>query len=294
MVWLALGVLALGCGGPPRAEVEGRKFVRCAQRDPPRVASELVGLSLTLEQRVLTVRAPAPPRVVAFAGPAGERIPEVQLARLRAARPSVIVYLGGLGDEAATARHNLTRLASLDALTLFLPGGSDRAPIVGEAFDALDDAARDRVLDASGLRGLVIDEVRYAVVAGAPLGRLARTDDACGFTEEDLAEVRAALAGSRAPVRLLSWHAPAGQGVSMGLGASELGSPELGQLAHAIGARGGIHAYPEARAGRAASAEGALVVRRLGLTGARRADGSFAAAGFSVLPTSTGGRPDQP
>jgi hypothetical protein len=294
----ALLVLLLGalfgcrCGGLSE-EVDGHTFTRCAQIDPPAERSFKSGaLELTIRGRTLVVSGARGARIAAFTGPVGALLEPADLLQLTAARPTLALYLGGLGDSAEIAGQNLRRLAALQVPTLFIAGGADRLSVIEAAFARLSETERSFVLHASGLRELQLGQDRFVVVSGAPFGRYAVDEQACGFGARDLAVIQeelSALRGASAGrVWLLSWHAPAGLGITAGYAGSELGSPDLKALALALGARGGLFAYPETHAGesRGSASEQsgeqlAHVVPRLGRVGVERADGSR--VGSSVL-----------
>jgi hypothetical protein len=275
-VWL-LSCALLGCRcSRPTEQVDGLAFVRCAQLDPPASGSTRVGgLELSVHDRTLQVTSASSLRIAAFRGPVGAAFENEDLAILRDARPELVLYLGGLGDSESVALANLESMAALERPVLFIAGGSDNAMLVEAAFAALPVQARSRVLHASGLRELRIGRDRFLIVPGAAFGRYAVDEQACGFGTGDLSDVQAAAQASPSErTWLLSWQAPAGQGVSES-GAGELGSPDLKALASAVGARGGLFAYPETHAGElAAGGAMALVVPRLGRVGISRDDGS--------------------
>ena len=178
--------------------------------------------------------------------------------------------------------------------SIFIAGGDDQVSVVEDAFASLDAPTRAFVVHGSGLRTLRAGKVHFAIVAGAPGGRYARDAEACGFVEEDLVEVRAAVrsAGATRPW-LLSWYAPEGSG-ARGLDDHEIGSPELGRLARDLAIAGGVFAQPEGRAGLPASAEGARIVRRLGTTGSLGSDGSLRGPGVTWLTLTPSGLRHQP
>lgn len=261
-------------------EVDDVKFVRCAQSAAPserRVSS--AELEFELNERVLSVRARQGLRVAAFTGPVGGTLSRADLALLANAKPGLVLYLGGLGDDVEAASANLSALSALHVPTLFIAGGEDRLETVDAAFSRLSSEASQLLVQGSALRELRLGSERFAIVPGSPLGRYAIDDQACGFTVDDLDEVRDALADNVSKAKrtwLLSWGAPSGWGVSNALG-HDVGSPELFALAQALHADGGLFAYPETQAGQRVSdakRKGpALVVPRLGRAGATRADG---------------------
>jgi hypothetical protein len=204
----------------------------------------------------------------------------------------LLLFLGGLGDDVAAASANLAGVAALRVPTVFVAGGSDRVPVIEEAFASLPADAAELMLHGSGLRELRLGNERFAVVAGSPLGRYALDDQACGFSVDDLNDVREAITGSAEGavrskrVSLLAWGAPSGWGLSHASGV-DVGSPELFALAQAISAQGGLFAYPEIRAGEALRDKRrkgvAAVVPRLGRLGSTRADGGRLPSSLMLL-----------
>jgi hypothetical protein len=272
-------------------EVDDLKFARCAQAAAPserRVSSS--ELELELKERVMSVRARDGLRVAAFTGPVGGTLSRADLALLANAKPGLVLYLGGLGDDVNAASANLSGLSALHVPTLFVAGGADRLETVEAAFASLPSEAAQLLVHGSGLRELRLGGDRFAIVPGSPLGRYAIDDGACGFTVDDLNDVREALQGQSEKgakrTWLLSWGAPSGFGVSNALG-HDIGSPELFALAQALRVDGGIFAYPETQVGLAASDKKrkgpALVVPRLGRAGATRDDGGRVPSSLLLL-----------
>lgn len=279
---LALCTL-LGCRcSRLEAEVEGQKFVRCAQASAPPEGTHTLGkLSLRVEERTLTIDAPGPLAIAAFSGPLA-RLAGEQRAAL--AGVELAVMLGGLGESEEVALHNLRSLAAVGPPVLFIAGGNDRLAVVEAALAALDEATRARIVHATALRELRIGADRFVIVPGAALGRYAMDEKACGFTLGDLEEIeQAARGGTATRTWLLSWHAPAGFGVSDGFGHVDVGSPDLRGLALSLAMKGGIYAYPEGQAGQAVLQPFALVVPRLGELGTLANDGSRMPSGFARL-----------
>jgi hypothetical protein len=161
--------------------------------------------------------------------------------------------------------------------------------VVEAAFEELEDEASELLIDGSGLRELRIGKDRFGLVPGAALGRYAIDDQGCGFDPDDLDEIESALGNGKGKDRLwlVAWNAPAGWGLTRGRGNTEVGSPELQQLAQRLGVQGGLFAYPETQvfsAGKAPDSAGlALVVPRLGRTGAQRSDGGFVPPTLATL-----------
>lgn len=265
------------------AEVDGQKFMRCLEVAAPAEREVRAGrLRLRQNERTLHIEGRRPLTLVAFAGPVGETLDATQLGALRKSDPALLLFLGGLGDTEQLAEANLRALAGLDAPVLFLAGGADRLELIEAAFAALDEKARERVWHISGVRELDFGADRFVVIPGAALGRYAADDGACGFAASDLDTVRSAFEQRpEARTWLLSWHAPAGFGVSESFGRTEVGSADLRALAVALSAKGGVFAFPEGAAGDAASEPFALVVPRMGRMGSLHADGSHRASGFA-------------
>jgi hypothetical protein len=201
-----------------------------------------------------------------------------------------MLMLGGLGNDVSVATANLTALAALQVPLLFIAGGADRAAVLGEAFGNAEGAAGEWLVHASAARELRIGLDRFAIVPGAPLGRYALDEDACGFTTEDLGDIHDALdddAPKGGRVWLLGWAAPSGWQITAGAGGSDVGSAELADLAGLLKARGGLFAYPESQAFAPVldKTRGglALVVPRLARTGTLRANGGIVPRALAVL-----------
>jgi hypothetical protein len=279
-VWAVSCVLAGGCNcSRLSGEVDSFVFTRCAQAEPPEERAGKIGaLEFSLRERVLSLRGPTPLRIAAFSGPVGGAFRKEELAELAGAQAHLILMLGGLGDTSELAGANLKALAGLRVPVVFVPGGADRLPVIEAAFDALGKDAGAHVFHASGIRELRVGNDRLALLPGAALGRYALDESACGFTADDLSALRQALEEGEAGRKwLVAWNAPAGWGLSTGYGNTEVGSSDLARLAKDLGVRGGIFAYPESQAGEASKGpveQGfALVVPRLGRSGAQRASG---------------------
>jgi hypothetical protein len=121
-------------------------------------------------------------------------------------------------------------------------------------------------------------------VPGAPDGRYARADGACGIGEDDLDALADALGAATDDERrlLLSWAAPAGTDAALGMEGGDAGSAEISAFADAIGAEGGLFAWPESQAGRVAGegAGRAAVAPAIAGPAVVRADGSPAPSGL--------------
>ncbi len=248
--------LLVGCGscqkGPPaELRVGGETpYVRCLAADPPEERRWSVGaLSLSVQGRVLTIDgARRPLTVVAFAGPGPGEIPASAVASVREAEPGLVLVAGDIGDSEGVAEANLAALAGLGVPVLAVAGGRDDATVWQKAFESLPEPARDRVIDVTPLRRVVLGDDELVPVAGAPGGRYGRTDDACGFGEDDLEAVADALEGQGARRWLFAWAGPSGAGL-VGLAGADAGDRWLGGLAEGAGLGGGVVAWPRAAAG---------------------------------------------
>lgn len=275
-------------------EVDELSFTRCSQAPAPKERTVRgAQLELITEARTLTVKAKPGLRIALFTGPVGGSLSRPDLALLSSKKPGFIIYLGGLGDDVGAASANLAALSALRVPTLFIAGGADRLPVIDEAFESLDSETEQLVMHGSGLRTIRIGSERLAVVSGSPLGRYALDGDACGFGLNDLDEVREAVSSEKSTrTWLLSWAAPSGWGLSHAAGA-DVGSPELFALGQAISAQGGFFAYPETQVGSVIRDKkrtgAAVVVPRLGRTGATRADGGRLASSLQMVVLSEQG-----
>lgn len=300
--WL---VLLGGCDGcddvPADLRVDGpHPYVHCAAADPPEPREWQVGdTGLTIEGRMLRVE-PAvwPVRIAAFSGPGfSETPPEPAVAKAAAARPDLMLVLGGIGDTPAIAKRVLTGLAKHEVPSLVVAGGRDAWDVVREAFDALDGKARARVIDATRLRSLIIHDNRLHFVAGAVDGRYARSDDACGVPSQALVE-RDVVSLGNSRDWLVAWEAPRdreARGVATTGAGLKVGSETLTSFADELGAAGGLFATPYFQVMRPFTTDGArmrvgqasaglnLVVPRLAGPVMERSDGSRVAPGFALV-----------
>jgi hypothetical protein len=254
LVALSLCLAACGsCGacedGPPSSlRVEGEHpYTRCLAASPPSGATWTAGgAELALEDAVLTVSGLTEPvRFAVFAGPAPAEIDAAALAEVTGGAAELAIVLGGFGDADEDARATFTALAALSIPVLLVPGGRDDAAVYAPALDALDGEARARLVDAAPLERVVIGAHELVPLAGAPMGRHARTPTACGFGAEDL-DARAEALGARGEGIhrwLVAWAAPHGAGAT-GLVGVDAGDPALARFAERIGAEGGLYAWP--------------------------------------------------
>jgi hypothetical protein len=210
----------------------------------------------------------------------------------------LILLLGDIGDTAQKAAATLKGLAALPVPTLLLAGGRDTRARIADALAAAA-SARERIIDASSLREIRLENDTFIPISGAASGAYALDSTSCGYGLSDLKQVASDLDEQGAGRRwLLAWQAPSspdGEGVTRTSTGLDLGSPTLAELAKRVGAPGGIFAWPHTQALRPRSAThhglGAdapaedlrLVVPRIGGAPLERDDGSHVAAGFALL-----------
>jgi len=244
-----------GCGEsvPSELRVSGPSgFVRCLALEPPRAREWRVGaLSFALADRVLTLNgAGATQRVAVLTGPAPTNDDGARVLRaVKARRAQLVLVLGGLGDDRAHATRTAQALAATGIVTLFVAGGRDEPEVVSAALAALDEDARDRVLEVTALERIVIGGNELVPIGGAPAGRYARSAGACGYTASDLDARAAALGAASAQTRrvLLSWAAAS---PAPGIERAEAGDAELARFAVRIGAEDALAGWPRELAGR--------------------------------------------
>lgn len=274
-----------GCGAAAPLAGGPTPYARCAIGDPPAEGTSRVGeLSLRIEERTLTVEGLPETFPIALArGPAPFEVGA--LDELRASGARLVLIAGAIGDDEASATRTLAALAALEVPVLLLAGGRDEPAVVRAALAALPAGARARVIDVSPLRAVRLGaQLALVPVAGAPGGRYARSDQACGVGEDDLSAIAGALGPpATGEQRLLfSWAAPAPHA---GLERGDAGSPAIAALADEIGATGALVGWPEAHAGELLTGPPIPVAVAPRLSGwpLVRADGSRATAGALVL-----------
>lgn len=275
------GCSSCGCGSVAPRAGGPTPYARCAAADPPAPRQVQAGaLTLRLAGRELVLEgAPDPLRIAVFRGAAPHRDPIAPaLDAVESAGAHLAIALGGLGDDEASVRASIEALATLGIPVLVLGGGRDDPDLLAAAIAALPDASAQRVIDVSPLRRIRVAGHVLVPVAGAPEGRYASSDRGCGVGDEDLEAIAADLGEATSERRLLlSWAAPEGVAVALGLEGATAGSPAIAALATRIGARGGLHAFPESQAGLLLG--GHLVVPPIVGPAPRRADGSAAPTG---------------
>jgi hypothetical protein len=253
---VALGALVAGCDGcdgcdgPPAALRVGgaHPYVRCLFMEPPEARTVRAGgVTLSVEGREATVQAPEGPlRVAAFPGPAPRRHglgPFME--NVAAEQPHLLLLVGNLGDAVEDAQRTLVDVASaVPVPVLVLAGGRDDATILTRALAGVPAEVAGRVVDARGLWRVRHGGAELLLVSGAPEGRHARVDTACGFGADDLDRMAAELGDAEGEGRaLISWAAPRGFGAP-GLGAQDGGSPALATFADALSVTEAAFAWP--------------------------------------------------
>lgn len=243
---LSLLLSACTCSGAGPTAGGATPYVRCAMREPAVIDTEVGPLRMRSEGRVLTIEgAPSPLRIAAFRGPALAEEPlEPALDAIEAGRPALQILIGSLGDDEAHVTALLRALASLATPTLVVMGGRDHPSDLRAALAALDDDARSKIVDASALRRIVVGGIELVPVAGAPDGRYARDDDACGLGEGDASAIASDVGENRGTLRFaISYAAPS---PLLGLEGAEAGSSLVADVAHRTGARASLFAWPDA------------------------------------------------
>jgi hypothetical protein len=282
------GCSSWGCGSvAPRADGP-TPYARCAIAEPPHARQfRTSSFEIRLAGRELVIAgAPEPIRLAAFRGAAPHRDPITPALRaVQTTGAHLALVLGGLGDDADGVLASVRALAELSIPVLIVAGGRDHPDHLAFALRALAEEAETaaaRIIDASALRRIRIGSVVWIPVPGAPGGRYSRSADTCGFGQDDLDAIADALGAPNSERRmLLSWSAPAGLAVARGIEGVDAGSPLLAAFARRIGASGGLHAFPEAAAGRIR--DGHAIVPPIAGPALPRADGSLAASGLLLL-----------
>jgi hypothetical protein len=309
MQFVALAVtymLATGCDGWPSGSglhVQGATpYVRCLAAAPPADGVKHVGSARIRshegEIRVEGLRAPV--TIAAFAGPGFSDPPSAaELTALAAARPQLLMMLGGVGDTPAMARATLAAIATLPVPTLILAGGRDSREGIEAALRGLTGEAARRITDITAARAVRVGTDVFVPIGGAFDGHYALHDKACGYAESDLDARDSQLAADKSRRWLLAWQAPASTGaaaVARSEQGLDVGSAPLAEFAAKLDAAGGIFAWPHVQVLRPSAAGGQrraalgvaepdlqLVVPRLSGPTLERDDGSRVAPGFALL-----------
>ncbi len=287
--WLftALVLGASGCGACSDygATAGGpHPYVRCTAVDAPDEREGRLGsVRFRVEDRALTLEGLGPTlRIAALRGPGRVGAPLAPaLEELRRESTDLVLVLGGLGATEETVAGVLRAVAGTGIPAIVLPGGEDDAEAVEDGFDAVED--EESLFDGRRLRTVKVGRDELVLVPGAPEGRYAADQGACGIAADDLEEIADDLGEPDEGVRrwLVSWAAPAGRGpaaVGRGFGGVDAGDRRIAELAKAVGASGGVFAFPETRALLPALADGSRVL----------AVGEASPTTRIVLPTAAG------
>ena len=250
-------------------------YVRCAELPPPAAGSRSVGgVSFQVDGRELRF-APSPQHVAFLRGPAPHASDlAVGLTALVGQGADVLFVLGGVGDDEAAAERTLRALAATERPCFVLGGGRDEAATLSQAFEALGDDAKG-VVDARGLRVVHMGTTSLMLLSGAPEGRYARTDDACGFGSDDLDALGDSVPDT-GPRYLISWASPASD-LALGFDGVQAGEPSLSEFIAGAHLLGSVSAWPAFRAGAVMSGQGgqlSALAGALGAPHARSADGA--------------------
>jgi hypothetical protein len=251
-------------------------------REVPAIDVTVGALHLRSSERVLAIEgASGPVRVAAFRGPALADEPiEPALDAIEAGHPTLALVLGGIGDDAAHADAFVRALGTLSVPTLVVLGGRDHPADLDHAIAALEGEARGRVIDAGGLRSIRVGGVEIVPAAGAPDGRYARDDEACGLGQDDVDAIVGDLEDPAGLRVLVAWAAPA---PLRGIEGGEAGSARLTDLATRVHATPGLFAWPDA-----ATSAGVLAPPLVGPP-ALLADGARLEAGIALVEIDAAG-----
>ncbi len=228
-----LALAAVGCDREaPPARSGPFPAARCAGLQPAEPPARLGGLRFETEHRALRVKRAAgkeaPWRILLVAGPApGRRLPARATEVVRDSQVDLVLSLGDVGDDPATARKTLQALAAAGRPVLVLPGGRDEPEVLAEASADLAlvlPLTGWHVLQPSGAPPLVL-------LPGAPPPVPARSKRACGHDALDVEQIAASArrVAARARPWLLAWAAP--------LQPAGASTDRLGPLGAAGGAR---------------------------------------------------------
>jgi hypothetical protein len=319
---LLIGLLLVvpGCDscGDRGADVGGpHPYVRCSVVDEPEAREGAIGgsdpasaaLRYRVEGRTLELEMPDEPlSLAAFRGPgAASAHTAPALLGLEEQGARLVLVLGGLGRTPEDVAALLRALGTLRAAVVVLPGGDDDAEAVEEGWEALSAEERAPLFDGRRLRSVRVGHQELVLVPGAPGGRYAADDGACGISAEDLESLADDLDEPAEGIRrwLVSWAAPSGGGaasVSRGFGGADAGDPRIATLAAAVRALGGLFAFPETHALEPATADGSrrlgpgelaadarVVVAPLAGPPVERADGSLVPPGAAIFTLGSGG-----
>ncbi len=243
--FIALAVFVASCscsdGGPTAGGPT--PYVRCAAAEPAVVDRQVGALHVRSEGRMLTIEgATAPLRAAVFRGPAlaDEPLPPA-LDAIEALRPEILLLLGSVGEDAGLEAL-VSSLSELPMPTLVVLGGRDHQDALARAIAALPASTAGLVVDASPFRSVRVAGIELIPVAGAPLGRYAQDDRACGLGTDEVDAIVHDLPESPSTRFLVGFAAPS---PLPGIEAGEAGSPLVRDLASRASATGGLFAWPD-------------------------------------------------
>lgn len=198
-----LALLAQGCGScGGGAELRGgpHPYRACLLAKEPDVREvDLGGASLVVEGRRAALRADRPVlRVAAFRG-ADDELDELTLAASAIDEEGVdlLVVLGGVGRKKNEVVAHLEALSRTKKPIVLVPGGDESLEALDDGIGALDRETRARLVDGRSTYVLELGGLEWVLVPGAPAGRYAHSDEACGYDLDDLdARLRAVDAAS--------------------------------------------------------------------------------------------------
>ena len=289
---LALCVSACGRCSDQLVVSGEHAYTRCRAQAAVTAVDQRIGpLTFRIQQRTLEITGLTRPALLAaFTGPGPGPAPSAEVLRaLVADRPALLLALGDIGDGDRVAEDTLRALAANGIPTLLVAGARDEPARIEHALPK-----DGSVVDITGVDAVRIGGDTFVPLAGTHLGRYALGGTGCGFGADDLEQLTEALKAKKAGRRwLLGWEAPAIGGLS----GPVAGDGETERFAQAIGAQGGLFAWPSVQAGRAFAgstgerivpgagprADLRLVVPRLTPPVLERADGSRQLPGYALL-----------
>ncbi|MFK8002929.1 MAG: hypothetical protein AB8H86_25395 [Polyangiales bacterium] len=234
-IWILLMLTGCDCGSET-LQVEGpNPYVRCLAFDVDEGPLESAGA--TIEGHTLSLEVTKP---IQFFSVRASTLP--WLAENE--NDDVLqVVLGGFARDAEEAVPLLSALAARGPALLIL-GGDDDVEVFQ---DALDELSAPNLISLLGVRRVDLGGATgMVVVHGAPNGRYARGDSACGYSPEDLALL--ADDGEEGDL-LVSWMVPSSGEMSEGVLGQQAGDDSLAQLVTDLSLDGGVHAWPTEQAG---------------------------------------------
>lgn len=264
-------------------------YVRCAMAEPAAIDRTIGSLHVHSDERVLVVEgAESPLRLAVFRGPAlAEEATEPALDAIEATRPAVAVLLGSVGDDARIDA-TIAALAQVAIPTLVVLGGRDHQEDVTRAIAAVGADAPGMIVDASAFRAVRIAGVELVPIAGAPDGRYARDEHACGLGQGDVDAIVSDLGAASSPRFAIGFAAPS---ALPGIEGAEAGSALVADLFARASITAGLFAWPDVPTARpdAPSMDARIVVPPLLGPGPVLTDGSRASSGPLLVEVSPQG-----